>query len=638
MRFVEISYEPPRISGGNVGPKRRRRGITHMKRIFLLNLYKKISIKTKLMFIAAIFIIYPIAIIGYFGYTNYADTMKEKAIKDMQSMAHESSAVLSERMSKLSLFAVQLLYDHTIYDAQSNLISGRMDSFRENAFTKYLQSNLFLKSELNEMLVRFNKNQKIFQVNRSMGLSTDCYLHIDALYEAARAAGGSPVWYVAQEEGSVTGIFLTKTIYDIENIKNEIGLLVFKVNEEYLFEVLNNHVSHTNQNVTLFDNNGKAVYTHEAFKMNFTEAGEGFEDNSPTPFSSRINDENDTVYVFYNPVEPMHWWLATGISSNVLLKDVRRIARLMLILCAAMLPMCLLLVNYFYSDIIKPLNLLIKKMKQIERGAIGVEIESSRSDEFGYVYGTFNKMSQNIKTLINTVYKKQIAMKDAEIKALQAQINPHFLYNTLEAISWKAKINGVGEISDMVSALSYIIEANLNRKNEKFIPIYREIEYINKYNFLIRKRFGKKVDFAVNAGEDTLNHVIPKLMLQPIIENAVYHGLEMKKGGGRIEVSISRENETLLITVSDNGLGIEPDILARLKQSLAAEDPAEIDGPPAEGAKIGILNVHRRIKLLYGESYGLEISSEAGIGTTVKIKLPAAVRERSEGNVQGAHY
>ena len=181
----------------------------------------------------------------------------------------------------------------------------------------------------------------------------------------------------------------------------------------------------------------------------------------------------------------------------------KAVSKLILILCAATLPICVILVNFLYSDIIKPMNLLVRRMHQIEKGDIGITIENKREDEFGYMNKTFNRMSLQIKNLINTVYKKQIATKDAEIKALQAQINPHFLYNTLDSINWKAKINGVEEISEMVSALSSIIEANLNRNNENYITLDKEIEYINNYYLLLKKRYGKKINLVLDVEQET---------------------------------------------------------------------------------------------------------------------------------------
>lgn len=601
-------------------------------RTSFLSFYRKISLKTKLMLIAIIFIFYPIVIIGYFGYRNYADTMTEKAVSDMQSSAAELSELISERMNKLSLFSIQILYDNKIYEANRKLIDGSFDYEAVNDFNAYLQSNLYLKSEINEILIRFTRDNRVFQVNKNMGSGTDSYVIMDVLYKLAKSDHGKPFWYVSYRDGKTEGLYITKIIYDLNDIKKEVGLLVFKVNEKYITEVLNNYMTNTSQNVSLYGSDGREVFSYAPSEINFGKPLIELVGKGAKPGSKEVRVGNDTFYLLNDTIKPDNWELVMGISSNTLLKDVRNTASFILILCAVTLPISLLLVNFLYSDIIKPVNLLVKRMHQVEKGEIGVTIENKREDEFGYMNKTFNRMSLEIKNLINTVYKKQIATKDAEIKALQAQMNPHFLYNTLDSINWKAKINGVEEISEMVSALSSIIEANLNRNNENFITLGREIEYINNYYLLLKKRYGKKINLILDVDEQTLDCIIPKLIIQPIVENAVYHGLEMKVGSGTINLKAVRKEDSLFIDVVDDGIGIDEETLDNLNKRLKAGlNTADSDREKEAGSlirsSIGIINVHKRIRLLFGDGYGLFISSKASQGTKVVLCLPVIVKE-----------
>lgn len=594
----------------------------------LLGFYRKISLKTKLMIIALIFIVYPIVIIGYFGYRNYADKMTSKAISEMRSSAAELTGLISDRMTKLSLYSVQFLYDNTIYEANRRITIGNFDYEAVNAFNAYLQSNLYLKGEIDEILVRFVTGDSIFQVNKNMGYNTQSSENLDALYAKALENKGRPVWFVSYRDGKSEGLYITKIVYDNNDIKKEIGLLVFKVNEQYLTEVLNNYMTNTKQNVSMYGSDGREIFSYKPLEISYDDQIAGL--SYPGAVEKEIRVGNDTVYLLSDIISPDDWKLVMGISSNILLKDVRDIARLILILCAATLPICLLLVNFLYADIIKPVNLLMKQMHHIEKGDIGITIDNKREDEFGYMNMTFNRMSLEIKNLINTVYKNQIATKDAEIKALQAQINPHFLYNTLDSINWKAKINGVEEISEMVSALSSIIEANMNRNNENLIPLEKEIEYISNYYLLLKKRFGKKISMVMEIDQEILDYVIPKLIIQPIVENAVHHGLEMKIGHGVIRLKAKKDENKLIIDVIDDGTGIEEDTLAALNDRLEeTDDEASAAGEPQEmpliGSGIGIINVHRRIRLIYGDEFGLSINSRISEGTHVRICLPALI-------------
>jgi len=577
---------------------------------------RKHTIKTKLMFIAILFILYPTIIIGYFGYANYSRIMKEKAMVDNKNAALQLTELLSDRMDKLSLFSIQLFYDRKINDTNTVINSNNLDFIYENNFQQYLQSLLFSKYELSEVLIKYSESGKIFQANRTLVDTTDCYSNLTMLNIAALKGKGNPVWYVASKNGKITGIFLAKTIYDLLDINKVVGLLAFKIDNPYILEVFNNLMVNSGQTLALYSKDGQLIFSNKAFDTDSNKAIKSFLNSNLDKGSSEIKTKNDSIYMIYDTIKPANWKLVVGISGNVLFSEIRKVAKFSILLCIATLPICLLLINYLYTTIIRPMNLLIKKMNEIENGNIGVTIESDRRDEFGFVFRTFNKMSENIKSLINTVYKEQIAMKQAEINALQAQINPHFLYNTLESINWKAKIHGDEEVSEMIAAFSYIIEANLNRSNEKFIPVYKEIQYIESYKFLIQKRFGQKIKFNLEVDEDTLNNILPKLLIQPIIENTIYHGLEMKKGGGTVDIIIKKENNELFITVADDGLGIE-------KNKLLALIEAMNGNTFIDNSKIGVINVHRRIKLLYGKDFGLEIESLEGKGTIVSIKVPA---------------
>ena len=584
----------------------------------------KHSMKSKLIIIAILFILYPTIIIGYLGYVNYSKTIKEKAIVDYQSASQQLTHSLSDRMDKLNLYSIQLFYDRKIIDTNTLINTNNLDFIYENSFQRYLQSLLFSKYELNEILIKYSESGKVFQANRTFVATTDCYANIDKLNEVAKKGKGSPVWYVSSKNGKIDGIYLAKSIYDSLNVNKVVGLLAFKIDNQYFMEIFNNLAINSKQTLALYSSDGQLIFINDSFDVNSNKSIQSFLNSNLDKGEGEIKTKNDSIYMIYDTIKPANWKLVVGISGNVLFKEIRKVAKFSIILCIATLPICLLLINYLYSTMIRPLKVLIKRMKEIENGNMGVIIEGDRKDEFGFVFRTFNKMSENIKTLIDTVYKEQIVMKQSEINALQAQINPHFLYNTLESINWKAKIHGDDEVSEMISAFSYIIEANLNRSNEKFIPVYKEIEYIQSYKFLIQKRFGKKIGFNLNIDEDTLNNRLPKLLIQPIIENTIYHGLEMKKGGGTVDITIKKENNQLIITVADDGLGIEKSKLLAL-----IEDMSDDKFPEAENfldnSKIGVINVHRRIRLLYGKDYGLKIESQEGMWTIVTIKVPANI-------------
>ena len=610
-----------------------------MRKEYYLKFYYNISIRSKLVTILCLLVFLPIIIIGYLGYQNFENIMKEKFISYSQKNVMELSTILTDRIEKLVTFTQDILYDNKIYDVNEQLLSNDdNDAFSEyllkSNFETYLNSILFSRADVDTILFYFTSKNRTYYADRYYSNDADATTPIKSIYEIAKLAQGKTIWYYENKDGKVSDIYVARILYDRYSLK-EIGMIILKVNKNYLFGILSDFLSNNTQNVSIYNSNNVELFKFNTYQADYQSTLNKLLNSKDTASTYEDNVKNDQIYFIYNKLAPLDWKIIVSISSNILLKEARIISRNMILLCILTLPFWFVLIELLYIDIIKPMNLLISNMHKIERGQTGVTVETNRNDELGYVFKTFNKMSLEINNLINSVYKKQIAVKDAEIKALQSQINPHFLYNTLETINWKAKLFGADEISDMIMALSAIMEANLNRKDEILIPLKKEIEYIDNYNLLIAMRFGRKIRFKKNVLPETLNCEIPRLIIQPLIENSIYHGLETKKGGGTVELSVRlkenclpaegnclpSEENCLLIEVKDNGLGIDNDTLEQLKINLAENN----DESAFSNSKIGVMNVHKRIKLLYGEKYGLEISSELGKGTDIILKLPIRI-------------
>jgi two-component system sensor histidine kinase YesM len=275
--------------------------------------------------------------------------------------------------------------------------------------------------------------------------------------------------------------------------------------------------------------------------------------------------------------------------------------------------------NLIYKSITTPVGKLVEGMEAFESGQLGVIIESNRKDEFGYMIGTFNSMTQTMKKLINEVYVEELARKDAEISALQEQINPHFLYNTLESINWRAQIAGEMDIAHMIQALSVIMEANINRDQRKKVPLHKEMYYMDQYIYLIQMRYGDKVQYVKEVSEEALQCMMPKMVLQPLLENAVKHGIE-PVGRGSINLSAWVEDQMLVIQVTDTGKGMNYTKKTMVKNIITQE--AKATGIAGTSGSIGLRNVARRLFLLYDLDVTLEVTSQLEKGTTFCIRLP----------------
>lgn len=278
-----------------------------------------------------------------------------------------------------------------------------------------------------------------------------------------------------------------------------------------------------------------------------------------------------------------------------------------------------ILASMFISyKISQPIKRLERQMKKVENGDFNISVEKNINaeekgeDEVRQLSRTFNMMVAKIKTLMNQIITEQEEKRKSELKALQAQINPHFLYNTLDSIIWMNENKNYEGVSVMVSALAKLFRISLSKGNE-IISIDDELEHARSYLTIQKIRFKDKFDYYIEIEPALETARTLKLILQPIIENAIYHGISPLNEKGIIKISVKSEEENILFQVSDNGYGIKPEILKGL---LNQESKCYHSGG------VGLKNVNERIKLYYGEKYGIEIMSEVDVGTTVNIRIP----------------
>jgi two-component system sensor histidine kinase YesM len=270
----------------------------------------------------------------------------------------------------------------------------------------------------------------------------------------------------------------------------------------------------------------------------------------------------------------------------------------------------------------------IKKLHDVTTTITGADLQAlvtnNNVDEITELGMSFNLMIGRIRDLLNSKIKEHDNLKKAELKALQAQINPHFLYNTLDTIVWMAEANKSDQVIEMVCALSSFFRIALS-KGKDWIPLQQEIEHVRSYLAIQKMRYRDILDFRIEVDESLLNSTILKLTLQPLVENALYHGIKTKRNGGLIIVRVRGIGENMLILeVKDNGVGFTPYKLAKI-QTMLEENSSVIS---VNGSGFGLENVNKRIKLYYGKEYGLSIKSHYRGGTQVTVAIPKQHEKR----------
>lgn len=276
----------------------------------------------------------------------------------------------------------------------------------------------------------------------------------------------------------------------------------------------------------------------------------------------------------------------------------------------------------FSQSIYRPIRVLKDSMKSAESGDFNVQISGNRKDEFGMLNRGFNRMIKQIQRLIIELYHEKLLKKEAELKNLQAQMNPHFLYNTLDSIHWLARLNKLEEVSQLTFALSNFYKLSLGGGRET-ITVQETLTLIEEYLKIQKVRYGDKILIQEKVDETLLQYQVLPLIIQPLVENAIGHGIEEKKGPGEIKVKVSPWNQGMVFIIADNGRGIEPPKMQQIRDSLAA-------GTIENGDNFALVNIHQRIQLYYGKQYGLEIQSEVDQGTTVTVYLPCWIKSKRE--------
>lgn len=329
-------------------------------------------------------------------------------------------------------------------------------------------------------------------------------------------------------------------------------------------------------------------------------------------FSYKHKKDGKDVMVIYSTSSVTGWKLVSVIPSSYLYREINNVSRIVLVIGLALMLFSFIIALFLSHRLTKPMVNLMRTMKEAENGNLDVKIDIRKVDEIGQLSLCFNNMIYKIKSLVQKVVEEERLKKEIELEALHAQINPHFLYNTLNSVKWMAKMQGVKNISQTITSLIKLLRVSINLSSE-MIYLKDEIDYVKNYVFIQKIRFNEQ--FVVNYHvDDCCNECkIPKLILQPIVENSIVHGFNEEEGGClTIDIRAYKQSELLIIEIVDDGAGIEEDILNKIFESRSVN----------KFSTVGLNNVNERIRLYFGDSYGIRITSKINKGTCVSVVLP----------------
>lgn len=408
-------------------------------------------------------------------------------------------------------------------------------------------------------------------------------------------------------------VSLSRGVSFIRNGRKVMGVLLVDMNFKSIDEVCSNVGLGTRGYIYLIDQNGNYVYHPQLQLINAGLKSENNEDVMLYSTGSFIyNVSGETRSMTVNTVNYTGWKLIGVYYMDEISTATKNIGEYTYWSFIFGIIFFLIISTFVSAKISKPIKELERSMRKVEEGNLDIFINPKGEAEVVHLSKTFNIMVLKMKDLMHQIVVEQEAKRKSELDALQSQINPHFLYNTLDSIVWMAENGNQEDVITMVTALAKLFRISIS-KGKNIITVQQEIEHARNYLIIQKIRYKNKFEFEFNVADEVLRYKTLKLVLQPIIENAIYHGIEYMVDEGLIKISAQAVDGKLLFTVTDNGLGMTKETMDNL---LSREVKS------SKGSGVGVKNVHERIKLCFGKEYGLQIESEIEEGTTVKLWLP----------------
>ena len=583
----------------------------------MLKSFNNLSIQYKLLFYFLILIVLPILTISYLTDIVFSNAMENAAIESSVQAINQADNSIETQIKNIDnvmniiarnseVLEFLRMKNTTDSDAETMLEPG-IRSFLAG-FTQYYQGvegialisqhDLFLSNEMYRIEQDPLIDGKWFQ---------DCIRDSDQLYILGRPVGRKLTEYKNISADEL--VTLVKAVKDPVN--DEIsGVILIDLHINVLEKVLKNIKLGKIGFIYILDSNGEVIYSPINYIVPRVK-NQWFTKKRAGIFNKYILKQH--FQFIYSTSTYTKWKIIGVFSLNEALKEVVNIRHYILLILLAIIIIAVAISVVFSSSIANPINKLRKLMKKAESGDLSVNFEVRYSDEIGQLGRSFNKMISEIRNLIDVVYKEQKSKREAELRTLQSQIKPHFLYNTLDTIHWMAKKYGANDVIQVINALTNLFRIGLSKGNE-IIRVVEEVEHVNSYLVIQKVRYEEMLEYEIEVADEIKSLYVQKLILQPIVENAIYHGIKAKKEPGKIMIRAEIQGEVLIFRVSDNGIGISEPELAKINNALLNEN--------SEKVGYGLFNVNERIRLSYGKEYGVSVQSVMGIGTTVEIKHP----------------
>ena len=595
--------------------------------------FRDMPIRNKLIISFLALIILPAITIGIFSFYTSQRLLKQKTEQYTNDILMETGENVDVKLREIERISFQIVSNMTIQEALKKANMGIKDEYEkifvERAIDSQLKGFVPLYLDIASAQV-ISLSGTVYYVNPG-SVTIDISDSEKRILEEHK---GGAVWFGTNPSSQT--IRVGRAINSIVN-QELIGYEIIQIRESSVHDIYRRTDLFKSGDILITDLDGRIISHKDKSKLDefIGNVAAGLTKDSIYNSFTTVGIDGTSNYVASRSINNGQWRMIAIIPTEQYEGDIILLRYWILGICGACCIMSLLLSLRISDSISRPLRNLSEMMNKVGKGNFDVSIQPYTNDEVGVLSEHFNKMVRQVQKLIQEVYQEQYLKQKAELKSLRAQINPHFLYNTLESINWMARTRNVPEIGDMVKALGDLMRASIS--GDDFVTLNDEITNITNYLKIQKFRYGDRLGVCIGISPDIGQIIVPKLILQPIVENSIVHGLEEKLEDGHIRISGELENGDVVIMICDDGVGMEKekaDHLNRLfseyhEGTRVSGGSAKVDIRKDIGSKddmhthIGLINVDRRIKMYYGAGYGLSISSVLGEGTSVKAVLPA---------------
>lgn len=591
--------------------------------------YRNLRLQTKLTITHLVIVTIPMVAIPVLFFTQLYDMIVADTVRKEQEAAIQTAPLIEETVADI-LAANGQLTEHEFYNklvnpARTEDLESFVDSKEAEAFRKeaegLAEGGLIRDIRLYVDIPdggEFFSESALGPLAESMDRVRRTYWYGIFAGEPSTSKLFCPSFYLGTYEKGVYGdiAYITRgrTVYEGRWIT---FYLAVYFSQEHLDELLKNNMSSNSSVAYIINNRDSMVATTDialsgTYHFSYDVVQESV--MSSNNFISK-NILGEDVYAGFNRIRNTDWFMVVAVPSEPLLQKSRIFIGLFGLVYLGCILASFMIATLLSRSLTNRLSAVIDQMSKCRLGLPAALPDSDAQDEIGELVDSYNYMTHIIHDLVEEQAKAAEDLRIAEFNSLQAQMNPHFLYNTMDMINWLSQQGRSQEVTMAVQKLSRFYKLTLSRK-QSLSTIQDELEHVSIYVELLNMRFADNIDFIVDMPDSLMERPIPKLTFQPVVENSILHGImEKEEKEGTIVLTGWEEEHGIVILISDDGVGIQPDILENI---LAEKKIAE----GSSGTNIAVYNTHRRLQLMYGMEYGLKYSSTPGEGTEVEIRIP----------------